>query len=69
MTNELRDYLADDDAMALIKGMAWRAFLKGVPKGTELDMRTSDNYPLNVRFTTQNGLQGEWVLAPWIVED
>ena len=49
--------------------LAWRAFLKGVPRGTELDMRTSDNYPLNVRFATQNGLQGEWVLAPGIVEE
>lgn len=61
--------MCEGTAQGRFAWMAWRAFLKGVPKGTELDMRTSDNYPLNVRFTTQNGLQGEWVLAPWIVED
>lgn len=61
--------MCEGTAQGRFAWMAWRAFLKGVPKGTELDMRTSDNYPLNVRFTTQNGLQGEWVLAPWIVEE
>ena len=48
---------------------ALRTFLKGLPKGTEMDMRMSEDYPLNVRFGTEGGLRGEWFLAPWIVAE
>lgn len=48
---------------------AWRTFLKGVPRGMDLDMRMANNYPLIVRFETENGLSGEWMLAPWIEQE
>ena len=57
------------DATGRYAWLAIRTFLKGLPKGTELNIDMAINYPLSVTFVTGAGLRGEWLLAPWIVEE
>ena len=61
--------MCEGDAAGRYAWLAMRTFLKGLPRGTDMDMRMSANYPLDVRFETESGLRGEWFLAPWIVEE
>jgi len=61
--------MCEGEARATFAWVAWKAFLKGVPRGMDLDMRMADRYPLMVIFTTENGLEGRWMLAPWIEEE
>lgn len=58
--------MCEGAANALFTWECWRTFLKGLPRGNDIDMRMADDYPLIVRFVTSGGLDGTWMLAPWI---
>ena len=58
--------MCEGEARGVYNWLPLRGFLKGVPKGADLDIRTATNYPMVARFETGEGLTGEYMLAPWI---
>ena len=61
--------MCEGEAKGTYAWLPLRGFLKGIPKGGDVDVRMAENYPMVIRFETEGGLTGEYMLAPWIVEE
>ena len=61
--------MCEGESEGLYNWMPLRGFLKGLPRGVDIDIRLASRYPMSIKFETESGLSGEYMLAPWIEEE